>query len=954
MTWASKGTLGANGSATDNQATVALTTATTNVAIGEVIVVAIAVDNNAAPPSPDAGDAAVTSVTDSAGNVYTLARNFSSRLAAQAGASISVFYSKATATLNTGGTITATFATAANADATAISAWCYTIASGATVGVAGTSFESTTAADPGSLDVTTANGPHLRFRAIAMEVGTATALTVTAGGWTNINAGGSSASGSTIEIIIRGEWRIVTGTSAASDPSVAAITVDTASVYIAFVEVMALAQTAPKANDDLFPPLNYVTTTAWTPASIPTIAWYDARATTDITIAGGFVTSWADKSGNGKTLTPTSAANLVYGATSLSTLKPGITFDGTNGFTCANLNAGNVKISAFAAAQMNFANITTYGRLVSLAQTGQSDFNGAAAGDIPLLREANSARVSTWGTTPSIDQTTNVAFVTSGMNYSTFAENRVNGTSQTAASYTYGTFTADKLGIGYGVDGVGSPWGGVISEVVVIATDPTATITVAEGTYALYLVIEGYLAWKWGTQASLAVGHPFAAGAPTNVGVASNQTLTPSLFVEADSFLTPTLAAGAVNLAPSLFVEADRFLTPVVLNTNSVTPALFVDVDIFLAPTLTAGAVNLSPSLFAERDVFLTPTVALGSGTTALTPALFSEQDVFLSPSIITTVNLSPNLFAEADAFLTPVVLSNYSVTPALSVDVDRFGVPAITTTRDLTPALFVDQDLFFTHVIVGGSNLTAALFVDADAFNTPALSTSNTISPALFVDTDAFLAPSIATSRDLAPSLFVDADSFRTATVAAGAANLAPALFVDTDLFYAHVILRAGAVVADLFVEPDRFYSATITPGARDLQQTTPVPSDDRFLTHALANVAAIAPSLFVDADTFRTPTITTGAVNLAPSLHVDRDAFNAATLILSTDQDLAPALLVDADGFYNAFILHGIITPLERVMRADAEDRSLSADAENRSLRADAEDRDLQSDTESRSLDS
>lgn len=267
----------------------------------------------------------------------------------------------------------------------------------------------------------------------------------------------------------------------------------------------------------------------WSPSDLGAnlAAWYDANVSGSVSVSGGFVTAWADQSGNSKNLTPTSSTNLVYSATSLSTSKPGITFDGSNGFTNSSFGIGSgVKISAFAAAQMNFSTIGSYGRLVSIAQTGQADFNGGSAGDIPLLREGNSARISTWGISPSVDQTTNVAFVTSGMNYGSSAENRVNGASQNIAGYTYGAFTADKLGIGYGVDGVGSAWGGVVSEVVVIKTDPTANITVGQGSFKIYEVIEGYLAWKWGTVSTLDAGHPFKSAAPTAASSGITGTFT--------------------------------------------------------------------------------------------------------------------------------------------------------------------------------------------------------------------------------------------------------------------------------------------------------------------------------------------------------------------------------------------------------------------------------------------
>jgi hypothetical protein len=73
-----------------------------------VVVLVVAVDNNA---TVDGDEGAVSSVTDSAGgNTWTKAREFcNSQAALQAGATISVWFSKLTNQIASGGTITANF-----------------------------------------------------------------------------------------------------------------------------------------------------------------------------------------------------------------------------------------------------------------------------------------------------------------------------------------------------------------------------------------------------------------------------------------------------------------------------------------------------------------------------------------------------------------------------------------------------------------------------------------------------------------------------------------------------------------------------------------------------------------------------------------------------------------------------------------------------------------------------
>jgi hypothetical protein len=61
--------------------------------------------------------------------------------------------------------------------------------------------------------------------------------------------------------------------------------------------------------------------------------------------------------------------------------------------------------------------------------------------------------------------------------------------------------------IGFSAGGSGNrSWFGGWSEAIALGTDATTDIRQK---------LEGYLAWKWGTQTSLAIGHPYKSAAPT-------------------------------------------------------------------------------------------------------------------------------------------------------------------------------------------------------------------------------------------------------------------------------------------------------------------------------------------------------------------------------------------------------------------------------------------------------
>lgn len=233
MAFADLGSLGATGSTANNQASLALTTAAA-VAVNNLAVIVVAVDNKG---SSDGEGNDVSGVTDSAGNTWTKAADFANAQGgAQAGAAVSLWYTRARFALALGGTITATFTTNTTSDASGLTARKFSL-DGVGVAVEGTPGTlPNDGADPGSLDVTTSNIACLRIRGIAAEVGNDTALTPTAS-WQEWANGNSATSGTTGEMCARAEHIISTGTGAASNPTY--VSADCASVYVAFREIPA-------------------------------------------------------------------------------------------------------------------------------------------------------------------------------------------------------------------------------------------------------------------------------------------------------------------------------------------------------------------------------------------------------------------------------------------------------------------------------------------------------------------------------------------------------------------------------------------------------------------------------------------------------------------------------------------------------------------------------------------
>lgn len=133
------------------------------------------------------------------------------------------------------------------------------------------------------------------------------------------------------------------------------------------------------------------------------------------------------------------------------------------------------------------------------------------------------------------------------------------------------------------------------------------------------------------------------AALPDDLG----QTLSPSLFVDADTFHSPTVSPGEVTLSPALYSDPDTFYGPTIVQV--VLPNLFTDADTFHSPQVN---LTIFPALYEDADTFHSPTILPGEVT--LLPSLFEDGDTFYSPTL--TISVHPPLFVDQDIFYSPFV----------------------------------------------------------------------------------------------------------------------------------------------------------------------------------------------------------------------------------------------------------------------------------------------------------
>lgn len=254
---------------------------------------------------------------------------------------------------------------------------------------------------------------------------------------------------------------------------------------------------------------------SWTPASLPGLyAWYQADSASN-TQAGANITVLADLSGNGRNATLTNGTPTLMGG-------------GLNGHGYFNVTA-NSTVYANIASSVGFLNAKpagNFGAMVVPNDTGTTAHHLLVC-DTPSNTFARfyvrypgptSQRFSILGRrldadslqtlTPTANNTGNTAFIACVDYALALAEMRTNGTSLFSSTFqTAGNTSAtDSFATAKLLSTVtGAGFGGSCYEFVL-----------ANAAWSLSdrQKLEGYLCWRYGTQADLPSGHPYKSAPP--------------------------------------------------------------------------------------------------------------------------------------------------------------------------------------------------------------------------------------------------------------------------------------------------------------------------------------------------------------------------------------------------------------------------------------------------------
>jgi hypothetical protein len=264
------------------------------------------------------------------------------------------------------------------------------------------------------------------------------------------------------------------------------------------------------------PTVGFGVSDAFSPSSITSMQlWLDAADADTLTTSGGFASQWRDKSGQAYTLTQATSSNQpVYTASTL-------TFNNNRHFNVpqAAINNTSTYCYFFAFNPISTINwitakqhdgVNSYNMISMTNYTGPGGLKVAGTSQVLYVHTQNTGTLASSGIAVS---TATQQIITMGYDGSTIKIFK-NGTqlSETAGTFTIANVTSAtnfKMGSWVSLGGAGY-----------IDSGQTNFVMNEFGFYNRALLIEerqkveGYLAWKWGIQASLPAAHPYKDSGP--------------------------------------------------------------------------------------------------------------------------------------------------------------------------------------------------------------------------------------------------------------------------------------------------------------------------------------------------------------------------------------------------------------------------------------------------------
>ena len=227
--------------------------------------------------------------------------------------------------------------------------------------------------------------------------------------------------------------------------------------------------------------------------------WLDAADST-ATGSGVNVTTWLDKSGNGKSTTsyggtPSISSSAING-------KRAIYFNGSSYFTGAISGANTTTITVFIIGSL-ISPFTGFSGLLCFGNPSQLDYDNVGSLPITMYNAESALYAARNSSSQKTPISAGVPFIYVLQYDGTYINTWLNGTQQTDPSTNIassGTFTYTNYSVANRAGTTGNYiWSGYLGEILVYQN----ALIISQRRQ-----IEGYLAQKWGLTSSLPAGHP--------------------------------------------------------------------------------------------------------------------------------------------------------------------------------------------------------------------------------------------------------------------------------------------------------------------------------------------------------------------------------------------------------------------------------------------------------------
>lgn len=182
-----------------------------------------------------------------------------------------------------------------------------------------------------------------------------------------------------------------------------------------------------------------------------------------------------------------------------------------------------------------------------------------------------------------------------------------------------------------------------------------------------------------------------------------NQTLTPSLYSNPDTFYAPTITQSAAvqNLTVARYNNSNTFYSATITKTYNVTPSRYNNSNTFYNATIVAGAVTLSASRFNNSNTFYSAVVSTFSPNQNVVVNLFSNTNTFYSPKIKETIYA--NVYNNSNVFYSSTVTGLNAVNVNLYTNSNVFYSATVSigfATQTIQPLKFNNASVFYSALV--------------------------------------------------------------------------------------------------------------------------------------------------------------------------------------------------------------------------------------------------------------